>query len=52
MEIFNLTGDPSSIEFFNRGYNFQKFQNTLDDKYFPWFLYWEIVWVYGVHEML
>jgi len=43
---FNLTGDPSSIEFINRGYNYQKFQNTTDDKNFPWFLYWEIVWVY------
>lgn len=43
---FNLSGDPSSFERINRGYNYQKFQNTVDDNNFPWFLYWEIVWVY------
>lgn len=33
------------LEKINRGYNYQPLPNSADDHYFPWFLYWEIVWV-------
>ena len=42
---FNLSGDPLSNERINRGYGYQSLEGAADDKNFPWFLYWEIVWV-------
>jgi 2-polyprenyl-3-methyl-5-hydroxy-6-metoxy-1,4-benzoquinol methylase len=42
---FSLTGDPDSIEWKNRGYGYKHIEGAVDDKYFPWFLYWQIVWV-------
>ena len=42
---FNLSGDPLSNERINRGYGYQSIGGAADDKNFPWFLYWEIVWV-------
>ncbi len=29
----------------NRGYGYIPLENAADDKNFPWFLYWEIVWL-------
>lgn len=42
---FELTGDKNSNEVINRGYNYKPIEESVDDKNFPWFLYWEIVWV-------
>ena len=42
---FELTGENDSVEWINRGYNYKPIEGTVDDKNFPWFLYWEIVWV-------
>lgn len=42
---FNLSGHPQSNERINRGYGYQSLEGAADDKNFPWFLYWEIVWV-------
>jgi hypothetical protein len=42
---FDLTGDQNSSEVINRGYNYEPIEESVDDKNFPWFLYWEIVWV-------
>jgi 2-polyprenyl-3-methyl-5-hydroxy-6-metoxy-1,4-benzoquinol methylase len=33
------------MEKINRGYNYEPLPDAADDHYFPWFLYWEIVWV-------
>jgi SAM-dependent methyltransferase len=42
---FDLSGDPSSFEQINRGYGYTPLAGAIDDLSFPWFLYWEIVWV-------
>jgi len=42
---FDLSGDPRSWEVINRGYGYRPLEGAEDDKNFPWFLYWEIVWV-------
>jgi 2-polyprenyl-3-methyl-5-hydroxy-6-metoxy-1,4-benzoquinol methylase len=42
---FELTGKRNSSEWINRGYDYKPIEETVDDKNFPWFLYWEIVWV-------
>ena len=42
---FELDGDKNSEEVVNRGYNYQPLPGAVDDVNFPWFLYWEIVWV-------
>ncbi len=42
---FDLTGEDTSSEVINRGYNYKPIEGAIDDKNFPWFLYWEIVWV-------
>lgn len=42
---FDLTEDRNSSEWIIRGYNYQCLPGAVDDKNFPWFLYWEIVWV-------
>jgi 2-polyprenyl-3-methyl-5-hydroxy-6-metoxy-1,4-benzoquinol methylase len=42
---FDLEGDPNYTERINRGYNYKKPRAAVDDVNFPWFLYWEIIWV-------
>lgn len=42
---FDLTGEDTSLEVINRGYNYKPIEGAVDDRNFPWFLYWEIVWV-------
>lgn len=42
---FDLSGDPRSNEVINRGYGYRGIDGAADDRNFPWFLYWEIVWV-------
>jgi hypothetical protein len=41
----DLTGEHTSFEVINRGYNYKPIEGAVDDKNFPWFLYWEIIWV-------
>jgi len=47
---FDLTGDTKSNEWVNRGYGYRSIEGVVDDKNFPWFLYWEIVWVVSNNE--
>ena len=42
---FDLKGNKDSFEYINRGYNYKALENSIDDKNFPWFLYWEIIWL-------
>jgi 2-polyprenyl-3-methyl-5-hydroxy-6-metoxy-1,4-benzoquinol methylase len=42
---FELTGKKDTAERINRGYNYRPIEQAVDDRNFPWFLYWEIVWV-------
>jgi len=42
---FDLSGHPRSREVINRGHGYKPLEDAEDDKNFPWFLYWEIVWV-------
>lgn len=42
---FGLSGDPDSLERINRGYGYEAITEPAIDRDFPWFLYWEIVWV-------
>ncbi len=42
---FDLSGKKNSDEVINRGYNYAPLPDAVDDVNFPWFLYWEIVWV-------
>jgi len=42
---FDLTGKENSSERINRGYGYRPIEGAVDDRNFPWFLYWEIVWV-------
>ncbi len=42
---FHLSGKPHSWERVNRGYGYTPLPGAADDTHFPWFLYWEIVWV-------
>jgi hypothetical protein len=41
--LFDLTGEKYSV--LNRGHNYEPLKEAVDDRNFPWFLYWEIVWV-------
>lgn len=43
---FDLSGNPESSERINRGYGYKGLNGAADDRNFPWFLYWEIVWVF------
>lgn len=43
--VFDLHGNKNSFEYKNRGYDYKPLPNSVDDVNFPWFLYWEIVWV-------
>jgi 2-polyprenyl-3-methyl-5-hydroxy-6-metoxy-1,4-benzoquinol methylase len=40
---FDLAAEP--LEPLNRGYEYTPLANAIDDACFPWFLYWEIVWI-------
>lgn len=42
---FNLQGSKDSSEWINRGINYSPLPSAADDNNFPWFLYWEIVWL-------
>jgi 2-polyprenyl-3-methyl-5-hydroxy-6-metoxy-1,4-benzoquinol methylase len=42
---FDLSDDPKSFERINRGYGYSPLPGAVDDKNFPWFLYWEIAWL-------
>ena len=42
---FDLDVNPDRSEQINRGYNYQPLPNAVDDVNFPWFLYWELVWI-------
>jgi 2-polyprenyl-3-methyl-5-hydroxy-6-metoxy-1,4-benzoquinol methylase len=42
---FDLDGDPRSVEWINRGYDYVAIKDAVDDRNFPWFLYWEIMWI-------
>ena len=41
----DLPDDPASSERVNRGYRYHPLDGAADDRLFPWFLYWEIVWL-------
>lgn len=43
--VFDLDGGPESFERVNRGYGYEPLAGAADDRHFPWFLYWEILWV-------
>jgi 2-polyprenyl-3-methyl-5-hydroxy-6-metoxy-1,4-benzoquinol methylase len=47
---FDLAGGTNSIERINRGYGYRSNERAVDDRNFPWFLYWEIVWVVSNNE--
>jgi len=40
-----LAGEKDAFERMNRGYNYSRLEEAGDDDNFPWFLYWEIVWI-------
>jgi len=42
---FDLSDDTASFERINRGLHYKPIESSVDDKNFPWFLYWEIVWI-------
>jgi len=42
---FDLMGEDTSFEVLNRGYSYEPLSLAVDDRNFPWFLLWEIVWV-------
>jgi len=42
---FDLTRDSQSLNMLNRGYGYESLPGAVDDTNFPWFKYWEIVWV-------
>lgn len=44
--IFDLPENKDSIEKLNRGYDYNSLEGAADDNNFPWFLYWEIVWIF------
>jgi len=42
---FDLPAIRNSAEWINRGIGYTPLQSAADDCNFPWFLYWEIVWL-------
>ena len=42
---FGLPDNHESENWLNRGYGYQSLEGAADDTNFPWFKYWEIVWV-------
>lgn len=49
---FELSGDTNSSEWINRGFGYRGLEEAVDDRNFPWFLYWEIVWIVLNNEFL
>jgi len=47
---FDLAGNPILSERINRGYGYTPLEGAEDDVNFPWFLYWEIAWVFVNNE--
>lgn len=47
---FNLRSGPRSPERISRGYDYEGLGDSSDDKNFPWFLYWEIIWLVSNNE--
>lgn len=43
--MLNLPESPAPLEYANRGPGYEPLEGAEDDARFPWFLYWEIVWV-------
>lgn len=43
--VFDIKNNPMSLEVINRGYGYKKLEECVDDMNFPWFLYWEIIWI-------
>gem|GEM_PF-509095 len=42
---FHLDLQPDTSEKINRGFTYKPLPGAADDVNFPWFLYWELVWV-------
>lgn len=42
---FGIPKEYRRSEKINRGYDYKALKGTVDDENFPWFLYWEIVWL-------
>jgi len=42
---FDLPRGSVTVERANRGFGYAPLEDAADDRLFPWFLYWEIVWV-------
>lgn len=42
---FELRGRDAILERTNRGYGYRPIPTAVNDRDFPWFLYWEIVWI-------
>ncbi len=42
---FDLAEGADPLEKINRGYDYQPLKEAADDRNFPWFLYWEILWI-------
>jgi len=49
---FNLRSSHRSPERINRGYGYEGLGVSTDDKNFPWFLYWEIIWLASKNEFV
>lgn len=43
--MFDLKGEKDTFEWINRGYGYSNLAGSVDDNNFPWFLYWEIIWI-------
>lgn len=43
---FDLSGDPDAYHVLNRGLGYEPLRDAADDVNFPWFLYWEIAWLW------
>ena len=41
----NLQSKKDPLEWINRGINYCPLPSAVDDANFPWFLYWEIIWL-------
>jgi len=50
--LYGLIGKHRQTETINRGYRYRSLQGAVDDDNFPWFLYWEIVWVVINNEFM
>lgn len=43
--MFDLERTPIPTERIMRGYGYERLEGAADDENFPWFKYWEIVWI-------